>query len=92
VSILYNAVQHSDKFLHKFLARTSDMSPHDAGIALEEDEEVEEAHVGAAEAGQSAVVAEVNAHFVALSHVDGSLYELDGRKAFPINHGPTSQV
>lgn len=24
------------------------------------------------------------------SHVDGGLYELDGRKAFPINHGSTT--
>ena len=34
----------------------------------------------------------VDAHFVALVHVDGKLYELDGRKAGPVDHGPTSQA
>ncbi len=34
---------------------------------------------------------DVNLHFVALTTVEGQLYELDGRKAFPINHGPTSE-
>ena len=34
------------------------------------------------------MVQDVNSHFVAFSHVEGFLYELDGRKAFPINHGP----
>eukprot|EP01017_Pseudomicrothorax_dubius_P051150 TRINITY_DN9794_c0_g1_i4.p1 TRINITY_DN9794_c0_g1~~TRINITY_DN9794_c0_g1_i4.p1 ORF type:complete len:190 (+),score=38.58 TRINITY_DN9794_c0_g1_i4:296-865(+) len=29
-------------------------------------------------------------HFVAFIHKDGYLYELDGRKDYPINHGPTS--
>lgn len=30
-------------------------------------------------------------HFVAFVQKDGSLYELDGRKEFPINHGPSSE-
>ena len=33
---------------------------------------------------------EINLHFIAFVHRDGSLYELDGRKPFPINHGPSS--
>ena len=32
----------------------------------------------------------INLHFVALVHRDGRLWELDGRKSFPIDHGPTS--
>lgn len=29
-------------------------------------------------------------HFVSFIHADGCIYELDGRKPFPINHGPSS--
>lgn len=32
----------------------------------------------------------VNHHFVAFIQKGGYLYELDGRKEFPINHGPTT--
>nr|XP_053652638.1 ubiquitin carboxyl-terminal hydrolase isozyme L3-like [Cherax quadricarinatus] len=32
----------------------------------------------------------VNEHFIALVEVEGNLYELDGRRKFPVNHGPTS--
>ncbi|OXB66941.1 hypothetical protein ASZ78_014102 [Callipepla squamata] len=32
----------------------------------------------------------VDLHFIALVNVGGHLYELDGRKPFPINHGQTS--
>lgn len=31
-----------------------------------------------------------NHHFIALVQKDGELYELDGRKSFPIKHGPTT--
>ena len=33
---------------------------------------------------------EVNLHFVALVHREGFLYELDGRRAGPVCHGPTT--
>lgn len=45
------------------------------------------------EAAQQGVTAapsadeEVDLHFIAFVHRDGCLYELDGRKAGPINHG-----
>lgn len=55
--------------------------------------QLEEAHGEAASEGQTAVPdidERVNAHFVAFSCVKGDLYELDGRKKFPINHGPSS--
>lgn len=32
----------------------------------------------------------VNLHFVCFTAKDGHLYELDGNKASPINHGPTT--
>ncbi|XP_044253729.1 ubiquitin carboxyl-terminal hydrolase-like [Tribolium madens] len=35
---------------------------------------------------------QVNHHFVALVEKDGHLYELDGRKEFPVNHGPTTEA
>ncbi len=33
---------------------------------------------------------DVNLHFIAFVSYNGHLYELDGCKAQPINHGPTS--
>lgn len=80
-------------FWAKFLADTKDQSGQQRAEALEGSVEIEAAHVASAEEGQSKQVDDadnVNNHFIAFSLVDGCVYELDGRKARPINHGPSS--
>lgn len=80
-------------WLAGFLARTAGMDGSARAEALATDDSLDAAHAAAAAGGQSAAPAEdeeVNLHFVCFVQHDGALYELDGRKAGPINHGATS--
>ncbi|CAN0101751.1 unnamed protein product [Ectocarpus sp. 13 AM-2016] len=57
------------------------------------EDELEEVHEEAAQGGQSDQIAreeKINTHFVCLTEMDGTLYELDGRKESPVPHGSTS--
>mmetsp|Transcript_18872 Transcript_18872/g.49358 ORF Transcript_18872/g.49358 Transcript_18872/m.49358 type:complete len:104 (+) Transcript_18872:41-352(+) len=57
--------------------------------------DIEDAHQAAAAGGDSAPpedLENINLHFVTFVHKDGCLYELDGRKSAPVNHGPSSQA
>jgi len=88
-----DTISLGDGALKAFLEKTVEMSPVDRGHALEEDDGISQAHEAAAQEGQSAMVdreTQLDTHFIAFVHVDGKLYELDGRKEFAINHGDTS--
>ena len=74
----------------KFLTKTLESDADARAVALEDDQEIEESHGETAQQGQSAVVQDVMTHFVAFVTRGGHLYELDGRKASPINHGTSS--
>eukprot|EP00922_Rhytidocystis_sp_ex-Travisia-forbesii_P013095 GHVS01019626.1.p1 GENE.GHVS01019626.1~~GHVS01019626.1.p1 ORF type:complete len:234 (-),score=37.81 GHVS01019626.1:231-932(-) len=78
-------------FFSNFFDEVKTKNPEERGKALESNSEIEKAHTCAEREGQSHVPTpdeKVDTHFIALVEVDGSLYELDGRKKFPINHGP----
>uniref|UniRef100_UPI0030B9B539 ubiquitin carboxyl-terminal hydrolase isozyme L3 isoform 5 n=1 Tax=Mus musculus TaxID=10090 RepID=UPI0030B9B539 len=67
----------SGSTLKKFLEESVSMSPEERAKFLENYD-------------APSIDEKVDLHFIALVHVDGHLYELDGRKPFPINHGKTS--
>ena len=88
-----------DSYLSKFFAEAKGKSGEEVGKQLEKSDEVEAAHVAGAEQGQSSAAAaqNTNAHFIAFvaKPAKGSdecrVWELDGRKAGPIDHGACAE-
>lgn len=67
------------------------LSPEERGELLENSTEFSGTHEEVAHEGQTDVsTEEVRHHFIAFVNFNGQLYELDGRRSFPINRGPTS--
>ncbi|PHJ20586.1 ubiquitin carboxyl-terminal hydrolase uchl3 [Cystoisospora suis] len=81
-------------FLEKFLEETANLTPEERAKKLETDNALASAHKSYETKGQSSVPtperSDVDTHFVAFVYDEktGCLYELDGRKNRPINHGP----
>lgn len=74
-------------YLDRYFSATRGMTPEERATYLNADDELQESHSAAAEEGQTEADMDVNQHFVAFCCVGEHLYELDGRKEFPINHG-----
>ncbi|XP_012228476.1 ubiquitin carboxyl-terminal hydrolase isozyme L3 [Linepithema humile] len=88
-----DSIQLEDGFLKKFLNESKGLSYIERGANLESAQDIIDTHMESAQEGQTEAPGEdveVYHHFVAFVHKDGTLYELDGRKPAPINHGATS--
>lgn len=84
----------SEGKLKTFLDSLENLTPEAKGNALEEAEEIRDAHEAAGNEGQTAAPDredKTDLHFVTLVNVEGQLVELDGRRSSPILHGPTSK-
>ncbi|XP_069035082.1 ubiquitin carboxyl-terminal hydrolase isozyme L3 isoform X2 [Lepisosteus oculatus] len=83
-----------DSALKKFLIESRSLSPEEKAIFLEKDESIRVTHESSAQEGQTeapSIDEKVDLHFIAFVSVGGQLYELDGRKPFPIVHGKTTE-
>ncbi|XP_057315442.1 ubiquitin carboxyl-terminal hydrolase isozyme L3-like [Hydractinia symbiolongicarpus] len=79
--------------LKSFIEKSKLVSPIEKAKLLESDEGIAQCHGDSALEGQTKAPSadeKVNLHFIALVHKDGKLYELDGRRDFPVSHGPTN--
>ncbi|CAG8672585.1 5013_t:CDS:2 [Cetraspora pellucida] len=88
-----DSIPIEDGPLKRLLDKTKDLTPEERAKCLEEDDELTDAHQSSARLGQTRAPGEderVDLHFICLVEKDGSIYELDGRKPFPINHGSCS--
>jgi len=81
-----------DGFFHKFLTSTKSMNFDERAQALEQNDDISVEHEQIASAGvtDGNEAMNTNLHFIALVGVNGSLWELDGRRKSPVCHGPTS--
>jgi len=76
----------------KFVSSIRGKSPQEAGVALADAADLHSASEASAAGGQTEAPeadADIDAHFICFIEKEGDLYELDGNKAFPINHGST---
>jgi len=80
--------------LAKFFEECKGKSRDEIGSLLEKADAVSTAHEASAHSGQTEappIEEQQDLHFIAFVHKDGHLYELDGNKDFPINHGKTTE-
>ncbi|XP_022187987.1 ubiquitin carboxyl-terminal hydrolase isozyme L3 [Nilaparvata lugens] len=88
-----DSIKLGDGHLKKYLDDAVKLSPDERGHLLQNEVGIIDTHKELAQEGQTAApqpTDPVAYHFVAFVHHDGSLFELDGRKSFPINHGSTT--
>jgi len=79
--------------LAQFLEKAKGLSPLERALELENSPSIADAHEQIAAEGQTEAPSadeELTNHFVAFVHKNGHLYELDGRREFPVNRGATT--
>ncbi|CAH2102720.1 unnamed protein product [Euphydryas editha] len=96
VALVHGVANNTDKIqlndgpLKTFLEEAKELDANARGALFLKSESIINAHKELAQEGQTNAEDPVNHHFITFVNIDGILYELDGSKAFPINHGKTT--
>ena len=78
--------------IKQFIKESKQLEPEKKANKFESCEAVANAHAGASEEGQTEAPpasSPVEYHFISFIHNNCTIYEMDGRKHGPVNHGPT---
>ncbi|KAI8374502.1 uncharacterized protein BYT42DRAFT_406984 [Radiomyces spectabilis] len=100
IALLHSLANNDDDIigpglLHELIEKSRSMSPDERAELLENSKELAKVHQLAANDGQTQAPSldeDINLHFICFVDVDQHLYELDGRKLFPINHGKCTDL
>ncbi|KRT78445.1 Peptidase, partial [Oryctes borbonicus] len=99
IALIHSVANNADKVelkdgkFKELLDSSKDLNAEERGELLQKVAgQIMNVHQELAHEGQTELKPDeaVNHHFIAFVHKNGCLYELDGRKEFPINHGATS--
>lgn len=90
-AVANSGIELNDGILKSFLASCANKSAEESAMLLQEEKAFSQTHEDIANEGLTNPNAPVQHHFIALVEFEGTLYELDGRKSFPISHGPSGQ-
>ncbi|KAI1301923.1 Ubiquitin carboxyl-terminal hydrolase isozyme L3 [Halotydeus destructor] len=100
IALLHSVGNNTDKIqltegslLRKFFDNTSNLDPQDIGKQLENNTDISSTHETHAQEGQTSapdISEEIDFHFVAFVERNGHLYQLDGCKKGPIDHGQST--
>lgn len=74
-------------FLDKFSASSKDQDPEKAAELFKNSKEIMTEHKQAVSEGVTSVDSKCNAHFISFIEKNGHLWELDGFKKCPVDHG-----
>lgn len=82
----------ADSWLAKFIGGSADATPDERAAQLGADDAIDAEQAVAVAEGQSDAVDNTWQHFICFVEKAGRLWELDGRKAAPIDHGPCARA
>lgn len=94
--IILNAVKNHpnivipESYLDKFKNEGQAKSADERGKIFKESKSLLEEHKSASSEGQSESKSECNSHFISFIQSNGRLFEMDGFKKCPVDHGPCS--
>ena len=87
----YPNIIKTDSFLDKFNQQSTGKDCETRAEMFKNSEELLTEHKSAVSAGQSSVERACNSHFISFVPKNGRIYELDGFKKCPVDHGACTE-